>query len=161
MGYYCEDCDKGCGEREKHYCQSVCSECHFGNDQCVPGPRKFCSDCRRSFRSEFCFRNHQSKDVCRYHFRCKYCQEYVNLLRHKKDVHVCGEVFCKTCQEYVEPNVHQCYWKKLDPKVWYGRISFICQVCSNIEFFFPFRKSTSIQSTFSSTLKPGSIRRRD
>ena len=56
----------------------------------------------------------KSQDVCRYHFKCKDCQEYINLLKHKKENHKCGEEFCKTCQEYVMPNDHQCYWKKLD-----------------------------------------------
>ena len=32
--YYCHDCDEGYCNKERHYSENVCSECHFGNEEC-------------------------------------------------------------------------------------------------------------------------------
>jgi len=117
-GYFCDHCDIGYAVREQHYCKHVCPECHFSNEECVPSQSKFCTDCRRSFRSDFCFRNHRSKNVCKTVFKCDSCKEYIDLTRHKKHQHKCGEIYCKTCCVWADdPATHQCYLKKLTPQV--------------------------------------------
>ena len=115
--YYCEVCEKGYDHKENHYCTSVCPECHCANEECLPDCGRFCIDCRRMFRSEHCYQQHVRREICKYHFKCKNCEQYINLLKHKGHKHKCGESFCKTCQEFVDPNSHRCFLKKLKPQV--------------------------------------------
>ena len=115
--YYCAVCEKAYDNKERHYCASVCPECPCANEECLPDGGNFCTDCRRTFRSEHCYQQHVSRQICKYHFKCKNCEQYVNLLKHKGHGHKCGESFCKTCQEFVEPNSHRCFLKKIKPQV--------------------------------------------
>ena len=122
--YYCAVCEKAYENKERHYCVSVCPECHCINEECVADGGTFCKDCRRMFRSAHCYQHHLSKGICQYHFKCMNCDQYVNLLKHKGHSHKCGESFCKTCQEFVDPNSHRCFLKKLKPQVQQKEVSF-------------------------------------
>ena len=69
-------------------------------------------DCKRTFRSRYCFAKHkamkskQHKSICHLVYNCGKCG--LRIVGNKKN-HVCpGQRKCRNCKEIVGPN-HQCY----------------------------------------------------
>ncbi|WAQ98918.1 LOW QUALITY PROTEIN: hypothetical protein MAR_023291 [Mya arenaria] len=81
--------------RKRRVCNNPCVYCHqLHTDETEYW--RFCDKCNRYFKNGICFQMHlkkSSEDVkntCEIYFKCKDCDQTINLKRHKK-AHVCHE----------------------------------------------------------------------
>ncbi|WAR09982.1 ZN358-like protein [Mya arenaria] len=114
--YFCQQCKKGYDHKEKHVCNNPCIYCHKLHLDEEENWR-FCAECNRSFKSELCYQMHlktsgAGKSTCNTYFKCKDCNQTINMNRHKK-THVCHEVYCKTCKDFVTEE-HLCYMQPVN-----------------------------------------------
>ncbi len=117
--YYCESCDVGYSNVQKHHCERHCNRC--GSDNCEKGGKFFyCSSCHCPCRNEDCLLRHRNqKDLCDSMTFCPKCHVCLRGLgrryRPTRD-HVCGESYCVNCGTYVLQD-HLCYMRAtVDPK---------------------------------------------
>ena len=120
--YYCEPCDKGFQNRNKHQCPNWCNIC--GRENCEQiGDWGKCPDCNKVCRSKECFVAHRqhkrgkgkmknilSPSMCEQYWDCRECGE--GMKRIEKDKHECGEMTCVNCnQTYMLNEEHLCYMR--------------------------------------------------
>jgi len=113
--YYCDKCDTGYNNKERHYCKNYCNICD--SKQCVIGKadtRFYCNSCNVTCRSAECLQRHKLKPkLCASLFFCPKChvrlrgfgRRYRPLIEH-----VCGEAFCRNCECYHMED-HLCYMR--------------------------------------------------
>lgn len=140
MGFYCPECEAVIEAKEKHLCRrAVCSQCKC-RASCHGQPRK-CITCKRTFKSEQCYRNHLGgnspmyDNVCLEVMACEYC--YVDLKAKRGErvfdkegyfrdayklgaaaKHVCFSRKCFTCGLKYDRLIenHKCYVKTMTDK---------------------------------------------
>ena len=102
--YFCLSCLKGYNTKIEHRCENSCKLCFHTN--CVEEDWVYCNDCNRHFKSKSCFENHLQQNgagtsVCKTHYRCKDCSQFVSRRQHKGKEHVCSYeiAFLKMKQE--------------------------------------------------------------
>ena len=116
--YYCEDCDRGFSNNDKHSCRNWCSLC--GHNSCPISYQKVeCPRCHAPCRSMQCLSRHQ-KSTKKYPSKCErmmFCPDCkVRLKRvgeqgRSLDLHLCGEAYCSNCHFYYINEDHKCYMR--------------------------------------------------
>lgn len=114
--YFCETCKKGYSNKERHNCNNPCVYCHQLHTE-EEETWRYCDKCNRHFKNDICFRKHLEnkreggKCTCDVYFKCKDCNQTVNMNRHKHS-HRCHEVYCKTCKGFFDED-HLCYMQPM------------------------------------------------
>lgn len=80
--YFCQKCQKGYSNKEKHICNESCYLCHKCHEDQTEY-WQYWSTCNRHFKNTTCFYLHaevtsQSNSTCQTYYRCKQCSTTVN-----------------------------------------------------------------------------------
>ena len=105
--YFCKLCRVGYNNQGSHYCKLGCKYCrHFR--ACAFEKWRPCFSCNRNFVSEYCYRKHLEKGICRLLHACTQCGSTYHTYRE----HKCGEKYCNACKKK-QPLKHMCYIQPL------------------------------------------------
>ncbi len=117
--YYCDECDKGYNNNDRHRCRYWCDIC--GHSDC---PELFesalqCDVCNAPCRSVDCLDRHRAKKGPKVPSKCDLmyfspdCKVSLRQMKRKRDVrnHICGESYCRNCQTYYLGDQHLCYMR--------------------------------------------------
>ena len=105
--YYCENCDKGFNNNDRHKCKIWCNIC--GSNSCMWSEDIKCDTCNAICRSVQCMNRHTQIQKRGHTSKCDmmlYCPDCNVCLRNGKkrgrtlEEHVCGETFCRNCQVF-------------------------------------------------------------
>lgn len=120
-GYFCEKCNKGYTNKDKHRCAYRCPCCY--EEACDNNSELIlCPDCNRYFRGNQCFRNHKHSNqlgktllpsVCNWKKLCLECSKHIKGVEKISD-HKCGYFYCRKCKEDVPIEDHLCYMQPID-----------------------------------------------
>ena len=120
--YYCNDCDTGFNNNDRHRCRQWCDIC--GRKGCLGnGVPVQCKSCHAFCRSEDCLQHHQTpnsktrKSKCNMMLFCPKCKVSLrkNMMFRDLDMHTCGETFCRNCRIY-HLGKHRCYMRSTPAK---------------------------------------------
>lgn len=114
--YFCQQCKKGYNTKERHVCNNPCVYCHQLHSDEEENWR-ICDKCNKHFKNDVCYQMHLKttnggKNTCDTYFKCKTCDQTINMNRHKK-AHDCHEQYCKICKDFFSVD-HQCYMQPID-----------------------------------------------
>ena len=127
--YVCQFCYAGFTCRRDHRCKYSCDVCNDAESK-IPKKAKYCVDCLRYCRSDYCFVKHKQTgsrgelgaapcDVTKY---CKKCNRRYHVSVKNPKLHKCVTGRCVHCMEDLSPDVdHNCYiqptaFKKIDAR---------------------------------------------
>lgn len=125
--YVCQFCHTGYSNRRDHACKYSCDMCNDSECHKRQGRSKYCNDCRRYCKSDFCFKKHKQVmstndlgasvapcDVTKY---CKDCNRCYHVSVKNPKPHKCVTGRCVHCGEEMLPDVkHACYIQPIKPK---------------------------------------------
>ena len=129
--YYCENCDKGFNNNDRHKCKIWCNIC--GSNSCVWSDNVKCQNCHAICRSQECLNRHHEVSKRGHTSKCDlmlFCPDCNACLRSERrkgrtlQDHICGETFCRNCQKYYIDN-HLCYMRSTPASS--GRGEFSCK----------------------------------
>ena len=136
--YWCDHCETGYNEKDKHHCHYVCPHCKQPG-KCTEDRHKDCPDCGRWFVSQICYDRHKEirqqpastrhrgydagpTSTCQQVKLCQKCSRSVYSLNN----HSCGLTYCAQCKKKVPSEdmradvdgviKHQCYISKIEKK---------------------------------------------
>ena len=121
--YYCNHCDKGFQNNDKHMCEDWCNIC--GQSPCLATSDPIrCDKCHAPCRSMQCLVRHATK-LGKYPSKCeqmmfcplcKVCLKRPGRTGRPLALHTCGESYCSNCKKYYVNELHTCYMRAVGPK---------------------------------------------